>query len=54
MEKVLNKSKDTLLLEYINYAISNLSAASEELKFLGVREKFEGFNLITDAIIDGE
>ena len=51
MENVLNKSKDTLLLEYINHAISNLSAASEDIKFLGVREKFEGFNLIKDAIV---
>lgn len=51
MENVLNKSKDTLLLEYINHAISNLSAASEDIKFLGVHEKFEGFNLIKDAIV---
>ena len=47
---LIAKRNDELVLLYVNHAIKNLSEASEQIKSLGVREKFEGFNLIKDAI----
>ena len=51
---LIAKRNDELVLLYINHALQNLSAASEKLKYFGVSNTTEDFDLINNAIIDDD